>query len=117
MAIGAEVELLGAGNQVDERLVVAGLALAGLGVLGGAAVDDHPLGPAGDAPHQLRVHVDRLAAARGAGDELDVGAVGRVEEIDALQRPARDRVADRYAAPRGGRGREQRNVSAMFREA
>ena len=68
-----------------------------------------PWAPRAMLAHQLRVDVDRLAAARGAGDELDVGAVGRVEEIDALKRPARDRVADRYPALRGGRGREQRD--------
>ena len=110
MAIGAEVELLGAGHQVDQGLVVAGLADPGLGVLRGGAVDDHALGAAGDRAHQGGVDEDRLAATRGAGDQGDVGAIGGVEEVDPLQGVAGDRVADRHPAPRAGRGGEQRNA-------
>ena len=117
MAVGAEVELLGAGDQVDQGLVVARLADAGLRVLGGGAVDDHPLRAAGDRAHQGRVDGDGLAAARGAGDQRDVGAIGGVEEVDPLEGAAGDRVADGTPPRELAEVESSGTKSAMLREA
>ena len=72
----------------------------------------YPVAPAREVACEQRVDRHRLARPRAAGDQADVGAVARVEQIDAVQRVARGRVPERHPTPAGHARRQQRQAVA-----